>query len=57
MCCWEMDVVDEEMIMWFCYVFEFDKFYILFDLGLSVEIVDRMWMKRLFLVGILLYNG
>lgn len=38
----EMDAVDEEMIMRLCYALELDKLYVLPDLGLSADIVNRM---------------
>lgn len=41
-CLREMDAVDEEVIMRLCYALELDKLYVLPDLGLSADIVNRM---------------
>lgn len=38
----EMDAVDEEMITRLCYVLELDKLYVLPDLGLGADLVNRM---------------
>lgn len=38
----EMDAVDEEMITRLCYALELDKLYVLPDLGLGADIVNRM---------------
>lgn len=38
----EMDAVDEEIITRLCYALELDKLYVLPDLGLSADIVNRM---------------
>ena len=38
----EMDAVDEETITRLCYALELDKLYVLPDLGLSADMVDRM---------------
>lgn len=38
----DMDAVDEEMITRLCYALELDKLYVLPDLGLGADIVNRM---------------
>lgn len=41
--CWrDMDSVDEEMITRLCYALELDKLYVLPDLGLCADIVNRI---------------
>lgn len=43
----DMDAVDEEIITRLCYALELDKLYVLPDLGLSADVVNRMWTKSL----------
>ena len=38
----DMDAVDEEMITRLCYALELDKLYVLPDLGLGADVVNRM---------------